>query len=264
MKGEQQRLECGQRPDAQGGEARDHAAAGPGCQKGQPWRGSARRRQQLPLQFLPIHRSARLGRLVDRLEGETLGPKPAEPARHLSNQMAIGGKSRRVRPAIQAIGRPVMRRGIGVKIDDHREILRSRKRHRRDELIEQSRPNRRRPRQERAGIDRQPHEIEARPAQQRQVAPGRNGSVKLEGRPVVIRPRRWKFPRQREPGPEIDATSQQERLRGPHRTEVDGGSTGPRQECAPAELHCGLLLTTPVGCSAGRTTRSIRPNASRS
>jgi len=65
-----------------------------------------------------------------------------------------------------------------------------------------------RKRQQRTGIDRKAHEIDARGAQGREIATHRDRAPGLERRPVVVRAGRRKLAGQGEPRPEIHAAAQ--------------------------------------------------------
>ena len=100
--------------------------------------------------------------------------------------------------------------------------------------------------QEGAGVDRDPHEVEAGGAQRRKVGRPRHRPVLLEGRPRVIGARRGKFARQAEPGPGVDAASKARR-----RVAGDGRAGGGQrrraaEEGAPVEAgprhNCGSRI----------------------
>ena len=80
----------------------------------------------------------------------------------------------------------VMRRAVRMQIDDDGQRLVVAKLDRAQNVGEQPLALRAGERQQRTGIDRQAHEIDAGGAQGREIAAHRNGAVGLERRPVVV------------------------------------------------------------------------------
>jgi len=106
-----------------------------------------------------------------------------------------------------------MRARVRLYVDDDAEILGEAQIDGALELVDERPPLALRRRQERAGIDGQPDEIEARPAQPREIAWCWNRALRLERRPIVVPARRRKLARQLQPWKGVDPALQLQRRR---------------------------------------------------
>lgn len=105
---------------------------------------------------------------------------------------------------------PVVRRAVRMQVDDDRQTLRERHLDRVNHVPDQCRAAITREGKQWPGIDRQPHEVDARAAQGRKVAAGRDRSIRLIWRPIIRRLRRRKLAREREPRPQVHPAAQRD------------------------------------------------------
>ena len=197
----------------EGFEPRNHAAAGAGRDQREVGRSDARGAQQFGLHHGPVGRAAALRRLVERLERDACGIEPGQPRRKVAHEAEIAGKQRRRDVADQIARIVMMRRAVRMQIDDDGQRFVVAKLDCPQNVGEQPLALRAREREQRPGIDRQAHEIDARRAKGREIAAHRNGAVALKRRPVVIGAGRGKFARQRKPRPQIHPAPQPQSTR---------------------------------------------------